>query len=67
MWKKEGNYLVSKYNGAVLGTHETRGLAAFLEDNEMITPILIDEDATSSFEFSLPCKYEPYHISFDVY
>merc|ERR1711874_489697 len=41
-------------NGAILGVHETGGLVAFYGDNDMITPISIDEDATSSYEFSVP-------------
>ena len=57
MWKKEGNHLISKYDGNMLGVHETRGLVTLSEDDEMITPILIDENATSSFELSLSCMY----------
>ena len=55
MWKKEGNHLISKYDGNMLGVHETRGLVTLSEDDEMITPILIDENAISSFELSLSC------------
>ena len=55
MWKKEGNHLISKYDGNMLGVHETKGLVTLSEDDEMITPILIDENATSSFELSLSC------------
>ena len=55
MWKKEGNHLISKYDGNMLGVHETRGLVTLSEDDEMITPILIDENTTSSFELSLSC------------
>ena len=57
LWKKEGTNLVSKYKGAIFGIHETKGLVASLEENEMITSISIDEDATSNFELSLFGKY----------
>ena len=48
---------MSKYKGAIFGIHETKGLVASLEANEKITPISIDEDATSNFESSLFGKY----------
>ena len=56
MWKKEGMHLMSKYNGAILGVHKTVGLSALLEENENITIASIDEEATTSFELTVPCK-----------
>ena len=47
---------MSKYNGAILGVHKTVGLSALLEENENITIASIDEEATTSFELTVPCK-----------
>ena len=49
----EGN-LVSKVSGAVLGVHETEGLAGFVGSNETIIPVSVDEAATSSYELLVP-------------
>lgn len=54
LWKKEGNHLISQYNGAILGAHETEGLVAISGDSDTIIPVSINEDATTSFEFSVP-------------
>ena len=60
LWKKKGTGLVSKYNGAILGVHETEGLVVFLEDNEMITPttkkMITPISIEEGFEFPVPCK-----------
>ena len=54
LWKiYEGN-LVSKVSGAVLGVHETEGLTGFVGSNETITPVSVDEAATSSYELLVP-------------
>ena len=54
LWKKHGGNLVSKSSGAVLGVHETEGLAGFVGSNETITPVSVDEAATSSYELLVP-------------
>ena len=54
LWKKEGNHLISQYNGAILGAHETEGLVAISGDSDTIIPVSINEDASTSFEFSVP-------------
>ena len=54
LWKKHGGNLVSKLSDAVLGVHKTEGLVSFVESNEIITPISIDEAATSSYELLVP-------------
>ena len=46
--------MVSKVSGAVLGVHETEGLAGFVGSNETITPVSVDEAATSSYELLVP-------------
>ena len=54
LWKiYEGN-LVSKVSGAVLGVHETEGLTGFVGSTETITPVSVDETATSSYELLVP-------------
>ena len=54
LWKiYEGN-LVSKVSGAVLGVHETEGLTGFVGSTETITPVSVDEAATSSYELLVP-------------
>lgn len=40
-------------SGAVLGVHETE-LVSFVESDETITPVSVDEAATSSYEFLVP-------------
>ena len=46
--------MVSKVSGAVLGVHETEGLAGFVGSNETITPVSVDEAAKSSYELLVP-------------
>ena len=50
LWKQSEGSLVSKTSGAILGVHETEGLAGFVGSNETITPVSVDEAATSSYE-----------------
>ena len=54
LWKMYEGNLVSKVSGAVLGVHETEGLAGFGGSNEIITPVSVDEAATSSYELLVP-------------
>ena len=54
LWKKHGGNLVSKSSGAVLGVHETEGLGGFVGSIETITPVSVDEAATSSYELLVP-------------
>ena len=50
-----GKHLISQYNGAILGAHETEGLVAILKgEPDTILPVSINEDATTSFKFSVP-------------
>ena len=53
LWKKHGGNLVSKLSGAVLGVHETE-LVSFVENVETVTPVSVDEAATSSYELLVP-------------
>ena len=53
LWKKHGGNLVSKLSGAVLGVHETE-LVSFVESVETVTPVSVDEAATSSYKFLVP-------------
>jgi hypothetical protein len=54
LWKMYEGNLVSKVSGAVLGVHETEGLAGFVGSNETIIPVSVDEAATSSYELLVP-------------
>ena len=54
LWKQSEGNLVSKVSGAVLGVHETEGLAGFVGSNETITPVSVDEAAKSSYELLVP-------------
>ena len=55
LWKKVGNHLISRYNGAILGAHETEGLVVISRgETDTVVPVSINEDATTSFEFSVP-------------
>ena len=55
LWKIVGKYLISQYNGAILGAHETEGLVAISKgEPDKIVPVSINEEATTSFKFSVP-------------
>ena len=54
LWKIYEGKLVSKVSGATLGVHETEGLTGFVGINETITPVSVDEAATSSYELLVP-------------
>ena len=54
LWKKHEGTLVSKVSGAILGVHETEGLAGFVGISETITPVSVDEAATSSYQLLVP-------------
>ena len=56
MWKKEGTTLVSKYKGAILGVDKETKLVGIFDKKEMITPVSIDEAASSNSKLSVPCK-----------
>ena len=58
LWKKHGGNLVSKLSGAVLGVHETEGLVSFVGSNETITPVSVDEAATSNYELLVPGMFQ---------
>ena len=57
LWKIDGNILRSKNNEAILGLHETIGLAAFFGTEENIDPVFIDAAAISNYEFLLPGNF----------
>ena len=50
--------MVSKVSGAVLGVHETEGLVGIVGSNETVTPVAVDEAATSSYEILVPGMFK---------
>ena len=58
LWKMYEGNLVSKVSGAILGVHETEGLAGIVGSNEIVTPVSVDETATSSYEFLVPGMFQ---------
>ena len=58
LWKNYEGNLVSKVSGAVLSVHETEGLVGIVGSNEIVTPVSVDEAATSSYEFLVPGMFQ---------
>ena len=62
LWKMYEGNLVSKVSGAVLGVHETEGLAGFVGSNETIIPVSVDEAAMSTYELLVPGMFHNTYI-----
>ena len=56
---------MSKYKGAILGVDNETKLVGIFGEKEMITPVSIDEAASSNSKLSVPCKnyFHTYYIS----